>query len=368
MEDTVSLLLDAKRMDDTDRKILDYCQQALKKSGHRTENVLCRMTLNPSEDLTSDSLEGVLGMAILSVGKLINLCSFLYERYAYSRKDRDAMDELEILGSERLPAYSQTILHDLFELTAMYYAPDKMIIMQLWQELSDARDIAQRYRPLAPNFTLEDGGRLLELAEYAYTGLPENGAFYAPLSRQEIPVCLKECTMYQERYGLLDLKGSLKAVFAKNDGKIYIGFAGTEVWNKIPTLGADIQQLVSPCLMYLRAAGIVAAFMQKYSDMEIIVAGHSLGGGLAQMAVLANSASANTKLYGAAFNSAGLSLQSLTIAAGAERLGYASQKITHFRSEYDVVSSAGALVGGIVLLDQATFPYHCISNIKDCFP
>lgn len=353
LSDTVSLLTSCTYLSDMDQKILALCQSTLEKTPP--------VPVTPSAD-------GLCGLAILSIGKLINLCSFLYERYSYSAADKEAMEFIENLGLELLPSYDSSIIHDLFELSEIYQTPDRIMLLQLLNSLATARATAAQYQPAVPNYNLADGSVLLRLAESAYTGFTEEEPFFVPLQQSELPNCLSTCTSYRETSGLLNLKGSLKAVFAKAENKIYIGFAGTEVLNKIPTLGADIQQLVSPSLMYLRAVGIVRAFLNHYPDRDILVAGHSLGGGLAQMAVLANSATLASRVYGAAFNSAGLSSESLTMAGSLGRLQNASVKITHFRSPQDPVSELGALAGGVILLDGSTFPYHCISNIKDCFP
>ena len=213
---------------------------------------------------------------------------------------------------------------------------------------------------------MAEAKQFLKLAECAYQGLSGN-ANAEPLAQEDLPNGLLRTEMYNPNNGLFDIPGGMKVLFCKSGQRMIIGFAGTQVIDKIATLGADIQQLTAPSLMYLRAVGIVKMFCECYSpDYEIVAVGHSLGGGLAQLAVLANCSSYDN-LYGVAFNSAGLSKETISEAGGENAVITASDRISHYRAKYDPVSEFGALIGYVKDLENASFPWHCISNIERCF-
>lgn len=352
----------------TARKILedttDYLEEKKATQGlEEWETVLlerCKSTVHQ----TNQPLRGPIALTVFGLGKLINLGAFLYEKYTVSEEQKIALKQIEAEGQMVMPLYQKSIIEDLVQLAVFYAVGDQEIFEQAKEMLDRAQIIGNFYRKKAC-FTLNEGAVLLKVAEYAYSGMTGSGAIQK-MEASSLPEEIR--CFYQETTGLFDIPGGLKAFFGKWNGNVVIGFAGTDIKTKIPTLGADIQQLVSPSLMYLRAAGIVKMMADKFEGAEIIVVGHSLGGGLTQLAVLANGA--NTRIRGAAFNSAGLSL--LTMDETDEELAgkkveSVSTRITHFRAKLDPVSAFGALIGGVITLENATFPYHCISNIKHCF-
>ena len=359
-----------KRMIIVAEGLLKKTQSYLENKGHlndweSTLQELCNDALSGVSIQESDALTGTKTALLFGIGKLINLGSFLYEKYYLSAGENAVMNDLERAGLLLMPDYQNSILYDVIQMVATYVQEDEKVIAQTVADMVEAAAQAQALRSDTPNFDRQTAELMLEFADYAYRGLPELCPFAAPLSRKELPYPICNSDLYKISSGLLNIPGSMKVLFCRWNNKIIIGFAGTEVLKKIPTLGADIQQLLAPNLMYLRAVGIVSIFAEAYPDTQIIVTGHSLGGGLAQTAVLANAAAPN--ILGCAFNAAGLSKNTLDQAGNNGRLDAASLKITHYCATLDPVSAFGALVGAVEIIENATFPYHCISNIKGHF-
>lgn len=341
---------------DEEKELLDKCKKALD-----TE-----MSISPPSD-------GVITGTVFGIGKLINLVSYLYERYQISRNDKELLKFIEEKGLEVMAHYPSSIISDVIESAVTYAIPDSKMIELVLKELETAKDLGNAYRKEIENFTGEYARKLLRVAKYAYSGIKENNKYLiSPMRKIELPDVIRGMESYNQSTGMLEIPGSMKVIFGKLEKDIVIGFAGTEVTSKLSTLGTDIQQILSPNLMYLRAAGIVSIMRSYYSkEQKIIVAGHSLGGGLAQAAIVSNIRNENVledNFLGAAYNSAGLSLATLLIASESERrIEQASKNITHYRAPLDPVSAFGALIGTVKELEGTSVPYHCISNIKNSF-
>lgn len=341
---------------DEEKELLDKCKKALD-----TE-----MSISPPSD-------GVITGTVFGIGKLINLVSYLYERYQISRNDKELLKFIEEKGFEVMAHYPSSIISDIIESAVTYAIPDSKMIELVLKELETAKDLGNAYRKEIENFTGEYARKLLRVAKYAYSGIKENNKYLiSPMRKIELPDAIRGMESYNQSTGMLEIPGSMKVIFGKLEKDIVIGFAGTEVTSKLSTLGTDIQQILSPNLMYLRAAGIVSIMRSYYSkEQKIIVAGHSLGGGLAQAAIVSNIRNENVledNFLGAAYNSAGLSLATLLIASESERrIEQASKNITHYRAPLDPVSAFGALIGTVKELEGTSVPYHCISNIKNSF-
>lgn len=341
---------------DEEKELLDKCKKALD-----TE-----MSISPPSD-------GVITGTVFGIGKLINLVSYLYERYQISRNDKELLKFIEEKGLEVMAHYPSSIISDVIESAVTYAIPDSKMIELVLKELETAKDLGNAYRKEIENFTGEYARKLLRVAKYAYSGIKENNKYLiSPMRKIELPDAIRGMESYNQSTGMLKIPGSMKVIFGKLEKDIVIGFAGTEVTSKLSTLGTDIQQILSPNLMYLRAAGIVSIMRSYYpKEQKIIVAGHSLGGGLAQAAIVSNIRNENVledNFLGAAYNSAGLSLATLLIASESERrIEQASKNITHYRAPLDPVSAFGALIGTVKELEGTSVPYHCISNIKNSF-
>ncbi|WP_130890912.1 alpha/beta hydrolase [Fusobacterium ulcerans] len=341
---------------DEEKELLDKCKKALD-----TE-----VPIFPPSD-------GIITGTVFGIGKLINLVSYLYERYQISRNDKELLKFIEEKGLEVMANYPASIIADIIESAVTYAIPDSKMIELVLKELEKAKDLGNKYRKETENFTIEYAKRLLRVAKYAYSGIKENNKYLiSPMRKIELPDAIGGMESYNQSTGMLEIPGSMKVIFGKLEKDIVIGFAGTEITSKLSTLGTDIQQILSPNLMYLRAAGIVSIMRSYYpKEQKIIVAGHSLGGGLAQAAIVSNIRNENVledNLLGAVYNSAGLSLVTLLIASEDERrIEQASKNITHYRAPLDPVSAFGALIGTVKELEGASVPYHCISNIKNSF-
>lgn len=344
---------------DEEIELLDKCKKALD-----TE-----VPISPPSD-------GVITGTAFGIGKLINLISYLYERYQISRNDKESLKSIEEQGLKVMPNYPSSIISDIVESAITYAIPDSKMIELVLKELEEAKNIGEMHRKETENFTVEYAKRLLRVAKYAYSGIKENNKYLIyPLKKEDLPEKIRGMESYNQSTGMLEIPGAMKVIFGKLDENIVIGFAGTEITSKLSTLGTDIQQILSPNLMYLRAAGIVSIMRSHYpKEQKIIVAGHSLGGGLTQAAIISNIRNENVledNLLGAAYNSAGLSLITLLIDSSlinsSEVIERASRNITHYRAPFDPVSAFGALIGTVKELERTSVPYHCISNIKNSF-
>jgi len=354
---TEAMIESEKQPDSWEKDLLSRCKAVLEKSSSVS-----------NKSVEDSDVKGTYTALAFGIGKLINLMCYLYEKYSVkgtnSEKELKAIDQA---GLNIMPLYEKSIINDVVDMIIIYYRPDIEVVNDTLRNLSDAKSLAANYRAENPNFTINEASQLLTLAECAYGGLDDT-APAEPFTRNDLPDSIKDSYMYNPSNGLFDIPGGMKILFCKWGNKIVIGFAGTQIVDKIATLGADIQQILAPNLMYLRAVGIVDMICKKYSgNYNIVITGHSLGGGLTQAAVLAN-CQRYENLTGAAFNSAGLSSGTINQAGGINALKKASERLTHYRAQKDPVSAFGALIGNVQVLTNATFPWHCISNIKNCFP
>ncbi len=341
---------------DEEKELLDRCKKSL--------------DAEIPDRLPSD---GPITGTVFGIGKLINLTSYLYGKYSIPRNDRELLKIIEEKGLEVMKNYPSSIIVDIIESVITYAIPDPKMIEIVLKQLETAKEIGNTYRKETENFTLGYANKLLRVAKYAYSGIKEKNKYsIIPMKREELPKEIGDMESYDQSKGLLNIPENLKVIFGHLDENIVIGFAGTEIVNKLSTLGTDIQQILSPNLMYLRAAGIVAIARNYYpKEKNIIVVGHSLGGGLTQTAILANIKNEKVtekNLLGAAYNSAGLSLTTLMIASeNGERTEKAAGNITHYKAPLDPVSAFGALIGTVKELTGVSVPYHCVSNIKNSF-
>lgn len=137
---------------------------------------------------------------------------------------------------------------------------------------------------------------------------------------------------------------------------VFITFGGTVIdricKKTLYTLITDLIQANSVSLSYVVSVGLVSAIKEQSKNKNIIVCGHSLGGGITQFV-----ASVLQNTVGYTFNSAGLSKDSMKLlkCSNSKR-----DNIFHLRMENDLISMYGELVEGeIYFLKETT---SCIKS------
>ena len=149
---------------------------------------------------------------------------------------------------------------------------------------------------------------------------------------------------------------------------IWLGFTGSNSCSHILT---DVMQIMGgPNSVYYAAVGITRYVVERYKNKKIIVTGHSLGGGLTQFAV---SSLMDSNIQGIGFNSAGLSEQSMALLKRHQvklvKEGTHKQSdinMTHIVMKHDIVSTFGALVGKINVVDSRLryLKAHKLDNVN----
>ena len=176
------------------------------------------------------------------------------------------------------------------------------------------------------------------------------------LTRDELPHELQK--LYDNETGLIHTADNAKALIVRKGDDIVLSFAGTEpgsqqVTGRSGTIKTDVTQwlgMESP--MYQSAAAIFDLLLshEPLSGAKFSVAGHSLGGGLAQFAYTAVQGKHNPDRFAGAItiNPAGLS-QSTLNKLGNRRVNMAKDNIQNVRIEGDPVSPSGKRKAGLVL-------------------
>ena len=136
-----------------------------------------------------------------------------------------------------------------------------------------------------------------------------------------------------------DLKNGVAGLGWKNDETFIIGFSGTQ--NKIMFL-VDMSQIKDLSPAYVSAAGLIEVIKGKSLGNNIILCGHSLGGGLAQFAA----ATQEETIQAYCYNSAGL-----VGAYNAIKNLLPIKNIYHFRLRNDIVSRFGKLIGEVYTIE-----------------
>jgi hypothetical protein len=119
----------------------------------------------------------------------------------------------------------------------------------------------------------------------------------------------------------------------EHTNRTFLGFRGTDSMTNVIT---DIAQyLVGSSLVYKMALGLLIEIRSQIQN-ELLVVGHSLGGGLMQFAVAGLN---DLEVEGIGFNSAGLSDMTYNILHGRDG------RISHFHLKYDQVFYIGHQLG-----------------------
>lgn len=207
----------------------------------------------------------------------------------------------------------------------------------------------------------------LKVANWAYEGKHEKVDGIRSLSFEELPELFRKYyneAVYEESGYVVHAPASFHVWFGmEGDDTVLIGFAGTELTN-LPTVRADIQQLVGYSAFYRMAIGVVSLMLQHYPSHNVRVIGHSLGGGLTQFSVAANIWRAQGRLTGIGFNSAGLSSQACRSLES--NLPLATCSISHYITPHDLVSRVGNLLGSKIRLPEKGNSGHGTADIAPC--
>ena len=188
-----------------------------------------------------------------------------------------------------------------------------------------------------------------QLARLAYSGIIDNSDDrklpdgFSKMETDKLPHALKD--FYNDKTGQIKMPSGFKAVVAKNGNTVHLAFAGSEFGLRLlgsdreGTYQADYLQrfgLYSP--MYRDAVAVTKLFKdmldKNNQSLSLHLSGHSLGGGLAQFAAVANGVKATC------FNAAGMSAGSLAM-LGKKKVDGAKGMITHIRVKGDPVSDGG---------------------------
>lgn len=179
----------------------------------------------------------------------------------------------------------------------------------------------------------------IALADYAYckTDYPSDGE-NSPVRINLLSNCIiadyDENTL-QFQYGL-GLRGAIASF--EDDNRIYLAFSGSK--NLTNWVTNIIQILSSADSVYLAALGIASELRANYPTRELVIVGHSLGGGLAQFSA---SLMLEDNVTAIGFNSAGLSKGTIRILNPNKQK--CNNAIIHIVSKYDFVWRLGSLLG-----------------------
>lgn len=209
---------------------------------------------------------------------------------------------------------------------------------------------------------------MLYFADFAYEGyiaskyagedIPND---FQLLAKNDLPIELR--SIYDENTGLLSGTRGLKVWLGTWNGAVIVSYSGTDIRDP-NMIYADILQLFSPSVLYIKAAGLLKILLEKLDADKFYVTGHSLGGGLTQFALTANIMK-NKEIIGYGFNPAGLSNVAIT-SLGDFNLSAAAQKMWIFTTCYDPVSLVGGKIGCLTTLPKSNKNGHGIESLKLC--
>lgn len=267
---------------------------------------------------------------------------------------------LEAAGDRALPGYYAKGLRYYLSYADVFKLP----VMGLFYDgAKRAFEAEARVRIAVPD--LPRAKAMLHYADTGYGGYAAEhvAAGARPLSSAHLPRELRP--VYDEAKGLLRYKGLQACLLRELNGTVVVAFSGTDVGNPHMLL-ADLWQVTSVSVEYLRAAGLLAVISEKFATDAIAVTGHSLGGGLAQFAVAANCNAANSgRLKGYGFNPAGLSMRAFDALKKNGKLKIAKNLVEIYRTGLDPVSRVGGLIGNVYELPTPK-AVHGMSILYDC--
>ena len=128
-------------------------------------------------------------------------------------------------------------------------------------------------------------------------------------------------------------------VLENHNDEVVVGFGGTEISRPL-TFMIDASQIANVSPGYVYAVGLIEHIRNCTPGKNIVVCGHSLGGGLAQFAT----ATQDDRVKAYCYNSAGLFEASYQKIKDFEPF---SSNIYHYRLEWDYISCFGKLIGSV---------------------
>jgi len=164
-------------------------------------------------------------------------------------------------------------------------------------------------------------------------------------------------------------KGGFKAALYETQTAIIVAFAGTDMADGKPVLDDGLTDLANglslPTSQYATAARLVRNVRENSPGTDIVVVGHSLGGGLAEYALLKNNYGRPEKVSAVTYNSAGISRSSIPTNISNSDLSKISAAIVNYRALDDYISVIGSHCGAIKNMANSTGHGHDARFIYD---
>ena len=311
---------------------------------------------------------GWLAVAFFAAAKVRDSIGYV-KKWFHLDSDKDKANmKIKEAGNDLLPVYMSILYNGFLQIVD---------IIGLWfvygtdfEKILIAQGIYANYQENRPVGTREKKQRAYDMcmmADFALKG-HTNGVKdvkdYKNLTKGNLPVDLHP--LYDEANGILEGERGLRAWLGQNNSEIVISFAGT---NDFHTVYADAEQLFAPSGLYLNAAGLVSMIYKTHPSKKIFVTGHSLGGGLTEFAVIANTKNmkdGDANLYGYGFNPAGLSFDSI-LHLTLIRLAKAKSIIEIYLTSGDWVSLLGGKIGCLVTLPTVSGKSgHLMDDVIEC--
>lgn len=319
---------------------------------------ICKTELENGAD---GQLQGYLAAALGALSIIRNIISALSGWFGGDQVANEAGLALASEGNEVLPGYASLLqeafitLHHLFDT----YSLDLLRDLALAQ-MDCALNLTE-HRPV----NSQRAEAMLELAGYAYEGFigtDPNGWLTMPVNI--LPAAIHP--LYDGSTGLLKSSHGFCAWLGINNAtsSVAIAFSGTQLTNFDMVL-ADLLQLAYPSILYLKAAGLVRMVSEHFPDSIIYITGHSLGGGLAMFSLAANINGYAGRMFGFAYNPAGLSAVSLN-ALGLHRLNMAKYIMEVYMTCFDPVSTFGGKFGCLTTLPRSNNNGHSMDALRAC--